>query len=159
MSPAGKHVRRPATRFLGETGFLKRRGAAALELALWLPFLGLMFVVALDYCRVFYYAQTIQNCACAGAMYASGTCWRDKYSTTDAAAAVKAAVAEGVSLDPPLTADQVIVTYANGRTEVTVNYPFKLLSQWPFLGAGNSSGTLTITRSVQMNLTPKTPGS
>jgi Flp pilus assembly protein TadG len=134
-----------------------RPGAAATELALWLPLLGLMFVVALDYCRIFYYAQTVQNCAWAGAMYASGTSWRDGGSADDAAAAVRAAVAEGVSLNPPLSADQVTVSYSGSRTTVTVNYPFAMLSQWPLLGSG-ASGTVTITRSVQMNVMPK-PGS
>src|SRR5438552_3318495 len=50
----------------------RRPGAAAAELAILLPFLGLMFVTALDFCRVFYAAQTIENSARSAALYASG---------------------------------------------------------------------------------------
>ena len=50
-----------------------RRGVAAAELAILLPFLVLMFGVAVDFCRVFYASQTVQNCAYAGALYASRT--------------------------------------------------------------------------------------
>ena len=41
----------------------RRHGAAAVELALLLPFLILMFVVSVDYARIFYYTQVVENCA------------------------------------------------------------------------------------------------
>src|SRR5688500_15354232 len=50
-----------------------RRGAALVEMAIVLPFLTFAFLVALDYCRAFYTVQTVQNCAYAAALYASGT--------------------------------------------------------------------------------------
>jgi Flp pilus assembly protein TadG len=53
-------IRRPA-----------RRGAAAVELAFLAPFLCFLFVCAVDYARVFYFAVTLQNCARNGAYYAS----------------------------------------------------------------------------------------
>src|SRR5205823_599249 len=49
-----------------------RRGAAATELALFLPFLALLFFVAVDYARAFRAAQVIDGCARTGALYASG---------------------------------------------------------------------------------------
>src|SRR3954451_8532118 len=49
----------------------RREGAATVELALLLPFLCFLFVVAVDYSRVFYFAVTVQNCARNGAYYAS----------------------------------------------------------------------------------------
>ena len=84
----------------------QRRGAAAYELAILLPFLALMFAVGADYCRIFYYSQTVTGCAHAGALYASGTARRDP-SVTPADAAKQAALAEGASLDPPLRPEDV----------------------------------------------------
>ena len=48
-----------------------RSGAAAVELAILLPLLVFLFVVAVDFSRVFYYTLTITNCARNGAIYAS----------------------------------------------------------------------------------------
>jgi Flp pilus assembly protein TadG len=126
-----------------------RHGVAATELALWLPFLSLMFVIAIDYCRVFYSSQTIQNCACAGAMYAANVAWVDTEKATSAEAAVKAALAEGVSLNPPLQASNITVTTAGSQAKVTVTYEFPFVVNWPGRGP-----TLTITRSVTMAIVP-----
>src|SRR4051812_16370068 len=48
-----------------------RPGAAALELALLLPFLAFLFVIAIDWSRVFYYSLVVDNCARNGAVYSS----------------------------------------------------------------------------------------
>lgn len=129
---------------------MHRRGAAATELALWLPFLGLMFVIALDYCRVFYASQTIQNCALAGAMFASRTSAGNPSTAEDPA--VTAALAEGASLNPPLETSKISVVTSGGLAKVTVTYDFPMLVRWPGIG-----GTLTITKSVSMTTMP-TPG-
>jgi Flp pilus assembly protein TadG len=125
-----------------------RRGVAATELALWLPFLGLMFVIALDFCRVFHASQTIQNCALAGAMYSSGVSTGKPGSPSDNPA-VLAAIAEGASLDPPLGADNVAVVTSNGKAEVTVTYDYRMLVNWTGI-----AGTWKITRTVSMNIMP-----
>ncbi len=127
----------------------RRRGAAAAELALWLPFLGLMFVVAIDFCRVFYASQTIQNCAFAGAMYASGASPSNPAVSPSENPVVKAALAEGVSLNPPLQAEKVTVVTTGGQAQVTVSYDFPMIVRWPGVG-----GTWTITRSVSMTVMP-----
>src|SRR4051812_14709616 len=120
-----------------------RAGAMAAELAIVLPFVLLLFAVAVDFCRLYYQTQTVQNCACTGALYASGNARSiaaptgsggtvqisattggqatDPDSTqgrTDAAK--RAAVAEGVSLSPALTTDNVQVAFAGGSATVTV---------------------------------------
>src|SRR5690349_621521 len=76
---------------LGETrmrpirrGSRARRGAAAAELAVCLPFIALLFAVTVDFCRLYYYTQTLHGCAEAGAEYAAGYAWP---SAADAAAA------------------------------------------------------------------------
>jgi Flp pilus assembly protein TadG len=130
----------------------ERRGAAAAEAALLLPFLGLMFVVAADYCRIFYQTQTVQGCADAAVRYASGNAQYDpSVGATDAAKA--AAVAEGASLNPPLTKNAVAVSVQNGQATVTVTYTFQTLTNYPGLPS-----TVTLTRTARMQVAPKTPG-
>jgi len=46
-----------------------RRGTQAVELAVLLPFLAFMFIVVIDWARIFYYSITVTNCARNGAMY------------------------------------------------------------------------------------------
>jgi uncharacterized membrane protein len=133
------------------SGPRRREGAAATELAIWLPFLGLMFIISVDFCRVYYASQTIQNCATAGAMYASGTSAANP--TDPQNPAVEAALAEGVSLNPPLAAKNVSVSYPGGIAQVSVSYDFPLLVPW-----SGSSGKVTLTRSVTMTMIPQ-PGS
>src|SRR5690349_9373587 len=48
-----------------------RHGTAAVELAVLLPFLAFMFVIGLDFARVFYFSITLTNCARNGAYYGS----------------------------------------------------------------------------------------
>ena len=138
-----------------------RRGAAAAELAVLLPFLAFLFVVAIDFCRLYYQTQTVQGCAEAGACYAGGYAWPNQADATaasqggqvvqpdsDAArmeAALLAAVAEGTTLNPPLRRENVQVAIANGLATVTVSYDCVMLT--PVLGA---SRVQTVTRAVTM---------
>jgi TadE-like protein len=141
----------------------RRRGAAAAELAVLLPFVALMFVVAVDFCRLYYQTQTVQACAEAGACYAAGYSWPNQADAAAAGnpglgqgyqpdsdqarieAARGAAVAEGTTLKPPLQEADVQVAIANGRATVTVTYDCAMLT--PVLGA---SRVQTITRAVTM---------
>jgi Flp pilus assembly protein TadG len=51
--------------------FKPRRGTASVELAILLPFLTFIFLIAVNFARVFYFSQIIENCARNGALYAS----------------------------------------------------------------------------------------
>jgi Flp pilus assembly protein TadG len=110
----------------------RRRGAAATELAILLPFIVLLLVIALDYCRVFYYSQTLRSCASCAAMYASGTVKHDP-ATTREDAAKEAAVREGATLSPPLKAQQVTVAIDTATATATVVYEFRTLTGYPGL--------------------------
>jgi Flp pilus assembly protein TadG len=134
----------------------RRRGAAAAELALLLPFLGLMFGAALDFAGVFYVTQTLESAAYAGALYASGTAWSASASTDAASAAQAAACADAVSLVPPLQPANVTVAFTSTTATVSVSYDYQLLT--PMIGALlGSSGTVTLQRTVTLNQAP-TPG-
>lgn len=105
-----------------------RGGAAAVELAILLPFLALAVSAALDFGRIFYATQVLDTAAATGAQYASGTAWVPLTTTTAVDAARAAAVAEGASLNPPLAANDVGVTVAGNVATVTVSYDFPLLT-------------------------------
>ena len=129
-----------------------RRGAALAEMALLLPFIALMFVAAVDFCRVYYCAQTVESCARSGALYASGTSSAST-GTSPTDAATQAAVLEGTSLDPPLQAQNVAVSFDSSTVTVTVTYTFQTITSFPGLG-----GPYTVQRSVTMAMAPKAPG-
>src|SRR5215831_218648 len=48
-----------------------RKGAQVVEFSILLPFLAFMFVIAVDWARVFYYSIAVTNCARNGALYLS----------------------------------------------------------------------------------------
>jgi Flp pilus assembly protein TadG len=127
------------------------RGAAATELALVLPFLAVMCAVAVDYCRIFFLTQTVQNCAWVGAMYASGTSTNPN-AASPTAAAQQAAVAEASTLNPALDPNNVTVSFQGNQAIVNVQYSFQALT--PLMGEG---GTVVISRTVTMGMAPVGP--
>jgi len=149
----GRRRRRTASGLvLGPSALVIREGAALAEMALLLPFVALMFVAAVDFCRVYYCAQTVTNCARSGALYASGSAKRET-GATPADAAIQAVVAEGASLDPPLQPQNVAVNFGSNSVTVTVTYRFQTITSYPGL-----AGPFSVQRSVTMVLTPRAPG-
>jgi Flp pilus assembly protein TadG len=125
-----------------------RRSAAAAELALVVPFMVFMFAVAIDYCRVYYDVEVLNNAARSGALYASGTVPAAK-GLTPLQAAQQAALAEAVSLGPPLQAQNVTLTSTSTSVTVTVNYQFQTVT--PTLGLPPQ---LAVNASVTMPMAP-----
>jgi Flp pilus assembly protein TadG len=122
----------------------KRSAAAALELAVVLPFLALMFAAAVDFGRVFHTTQVLQTAASDGAMYASGTSWAAASTTTPIDAARNAAVSVGSRLDPPLRPDQVNVSIVGNTATVTVTYDFPLLTGFLYPNGTQLQRTSTV---------------
>jgi Flp pilus assembly protein TadG len=141
--------------FLGNRprGQPRRSGIAAAELAILLPFLSITLLATIDFCRIYYYTQTLQNCATAAAFYASGTAQADPTTTTTVQAAQQAAVAEGTTLQPPLVAANVNVTTTSTTATVTVTYSFATLFSYTGVPP-----TLTITRTATVPIAPQTSG-
>jgi hypothetical protein len=113
-------------------------------MAIVVPFLAFLFAVAVDYCRVYNTAQIVNNAARYGAMYASGTV-PSPSGLTPLQAAQQAALAEAVSLNPPLQAANVTETTSASSVTVTVTYQFQTLC--PYLGLPpkiNVTGTVTM---------------
>lgn len=132
---------------------LSRRGVAAVELALLLPLLVLLFVLAADFSRVYYYSLTVTNCARAGALYASDpvTAAESPFASLQAAAL---ADASNLSPQPLVTSTQGTDALGQAFVEVTVSYPFSTISG--YLGA---AGNIPLTRTVRTAVAPTVPSS
>jgi Flp pilus assembly protein TadG len=129
----------------------RRTGTAAVELAVLLPLLAFLFVIGVDYARIFYFSLTVENCARSGALYAS-----DPYAAAQSPynSIQEAALAEASNLNP-----QPTVTSSNG-TDSSGNPYVAVTVTWQFQSIANFPGvpsTTTISRTVQMRVAPKTP--
>jgi Flp pilus assembly protein TadG len=128
-----------------------RRAVAAVELALVLPFLMFMFLVAVDFCRVFYFSQVVTTCARNAALYVSDPDGpnQSRYPSLDAAARGDA---------DPSFASQLAVTSTSGTdavgkyTQVTVSFPFTSISRYPGIPQ-----TLTVKRTALVRPAPAIP--
>ena len=128
----------------------QRRGIAAVELAILLPILAFLFVVAVDFARIFYFSLTITNCARNGALYGCDpvSAQQSPYSSIQ-----DASLADAGNLQPtPTVSSQNISDESGNQIEVTVSYTFKTITQFP--GIPNS---MNLTRSVRMRMIPRIP--
>jgi Flp pilus assembly protein TadG len=127
-----------------------RRAAAAVELAVLLPFLMFLFVIAVDWSRVFYDSVIVTNCARNGALYA---CDPTTQASSPYANVTEAALADASNLSPPPTVTSTQGSDANGSyVEVTVTYQFQTVSNFPGVPK-----TTTLVRTVRMNVLPQNP--
>lgn len=135
-----------------------RGGVATLELAVLLPMLCFLFVIAIDYARIFYYSLTLENAARNGAYYASN--YPGIYSYTTAEAVVTADVSN-LSPAPTVTIRysnvaegpfEATAPIANGYVQVQVTWNFKSITNFP----GVPTNT-TLTRRCRMKVAPITP--
>jgi Flp pilus assembly protein TadG len=124
-----------------------RPAAAAVELAVLLPVLAFLFVIAVDFGRIFYYSQVVENCARQGALYAS--------DSKAPAAALYSSVQQAALADAPNLSPQPTVTSANGTdgsgngyVTVTVSWTFQTITSYP--GVPN----VTLSRTIQMRTAP-----
>jgi Flp pilus assembly protein TadG len=128
----------------------KRNAVAAVELALLLPLLCFLFVIGVDYARVFCYDLTVENCARNGALYGG----KDTTSALDTAGITAAAQQDAGNLDPTqlTVSSSTDSTTAPTVVTVTVTYPFASITNYP--GVPSS---VTVSRTVKMNVAPSTP--
>jgi Flp pilus assembly protein TadG len=137
-------------RRLGKGGN-RRRAAATVELAVLLPLLVFLFVIAVDFARVFYFSLTVENCARNGALYGSDPLAPSQSpykSTTDAALAD----ASNLQPQPTVTSTNGTDLAGNAYVEVTVAWQFASLTNFP--GVPNSTN---LSRTVRMQVAPTTP--
>ncbi len=135
----------PSTSITGRHS--RRRGAAAVELAVLLPFLAFAFVVGIDFCRIFYYVQAVQNAALSGAVYAC----QDATAAADADRIKTLTLADATNLSPAPDVTTAPGTDADGNptVSVTVTYTFRTITNFPGVPAATK-----ITRTVTMRVAP-----
>lgn len=151
----------------------KRFGVAATELAVMLPILMFMCVIAIDWARVFYYLITIQYAARDGCYYATDYPGIYQYSSvTDAVTAQntnletnKTSIAGYYTTesDPSLATFTAYDLTTNGGkapsgstfVKIEVRYQFSMVTNFPLIVFPNST---TITKSEIMRAAPLTPG-
>lgn len=127
-----------------------RPGAVLVELAILLPLLAFLFVIAVDYARVFNPYLTITNCARSGAVYAS----QDAARAADLAGITEAALADASNLSPAPTVTSATLTDGAGvpHVDVTVTWPFRSVTNFPGVPT-----EMNITRTVRMRVSPTVP--
>jgi len=135
----------------------RRSGVAAVELAILLPLIALLFAIGVDWCRIFYHSVTVENCARNGALYGMDT-FSGVYSPY--ANVTAAALADASSLTPQPTVASATGT-DNGKPyfECTVTYNFQTITnfasvQTPFFSVPK---TTTIQRTVRVYQAPQAP--
>ena len=133
-----------------------RAGIAAAELAVLLPLLTFLFVIGLDFARLFYATTTIANCARNGALYEADPYTRaeSRYPTVQEAALADAS--NLVTKDPtnPPTVSSVSTADGSGRAyvDVTVAYEFRMIVDYPGIPA-----RIPVSRTVRMPRAPLNP--
>jgi Flp pilus assembly protein TadG len=125
-----------------------RSAAAAVELAILLPFLAFLFVIAVDFARVFYYSQIVENCARNGALYASDPKAPNHhlYSSVQDAALADAG---DLSPQPTVTSASGIDAAGNAYVQCTVSWQFQTITTYPGVPS-----TVNLTNTVQMRHAP-----
>jgi Flp pilus assembly protein TadG len=120
-------------------------------MAVLLPFLALMFVIAVDFARVFYYSLTIENAARNGALYASDPIAAAQSPYTSLQQAV---LADTSNLSPPpsVSSSSGIDGAGNAYVTVTVSWQFSTITSYPGIPS-----PLPLSRTVQMRVAHTTP--
>jgi Flp pilus assembly protein TadG len=124
----------------------RRRAAASVELAVLMPLIAFLFVVTVDFARIFYYSQVVENCARQGALYLSDP----KAPANNLYADVShAALADAPNLatQPTVTSGSGTDAAGNSYVTCTVKWDFTTITGFP--GVPNK---VTLTRTVQMRL-------
>src|SRR5438552_618046 len=106
-----------------------RPGLAVVELALLLPFLAMLFVVAVDYSRIFYFTIAVTNCARNGALYG----YQNPTTANDKTGIAADAQKDAANLT---LANLTVTSKTDSATsptyvDVTVSYPFSTITNYP----------------------------
>ena len=124
-----------------------RQATVAVEAAVVLPLLLLLFVASVDFARVFRQMQVIAECARAGAVYAADP---DLAARSEFETAESIALAGAMDLSPKPVVSVVYGTDSRGDqfAEVKVSHSFHLITN--FLG----SAPMTFSRTARARLRP-----
>lgn len=150
-----------------------RQGVASMELALLLPFLMFLWVVTVDWARIFYYTVTIQYAARDGAYFEAATRNQSLDPNTGQysymyqySSAQDAALGESTNINPTPTVTVSYDTAYNGTyTNTTysssmrfvkckVDYTFTMITNFPIPGFPS---TFPISREAKLRIPAAVP--
>jgi Flp pilus assembly protein TadG len=139
------------------------------EFAVLAPFLAFLFVIAVDWARVFYYTITVKNCARNGALYLSQQRSAKTTSSpytdsgyvnlyvTSANPVTAAALADAPDLTPAPTVTSTSGSDTYGPyVEVTVSYTFHSVTDFS-VGNFLVPSSTNVTKTVRMYVPPESP--
>ena len=128
----------------------KRPGATVVELAVLLPLLAFLFVIGVDFARLYYHLVTVTNAARSGAVYGS----QDPVKALDTVGILGAALNDSKNLSPaPIVASTIDVdALGYPCVNVTVAWTFRTVSRFPGI-----ADTVLLSRTVQMRIAAKQP--
>jgi Flp pilus assembly protein TadG len=128
-----------------------RHGSIVVEMAVLAPLLVMLFIITVDFARIYYVSVTLTNCARSGALYASDPATADE---SPFASTTQAALSEAQNLSPPPTITET--TGADGSNhawvEVSAQHTFKTITGFPGIPS-----EMTLIRTVRMNRAAITP--
>jgi Flp pilus assembly protein TadG len=146
-----------------------RKGAQVVEFAILLPFFAFLFVIAVDWARVFYYSIAVTNCARNGALYLSQQQSAKTTSSpyTDSGYVnlyvnSKTPVSDAALADAPDLTPTPTVTSSSGSdsygpyVQVTVSYPFQTVTNFS-VGNFVVPSSTNVTSTVRMYVPPESP--
>jgi hypothetical protein len=129
----------------------KRRGLAAVELAMLLPLLIFCSMAVVDFARLIYAQVTLQNCARNGAIYEfyakSGFSLPSTWTSLSNAAT---ADASNLTVGNITASASTPGLSTNNYVTVTVSYPYTLTSISSVWGSGSFPGSITLTQTATM---------
>jgi len=134
-----------------------RSGIAAVELAILLPFLMFLAIIATDWARMIYYTMVLDHCARSGALWAADI---DTQSKSPYTTVTDAALAEAPNLGTTPTVTQTNLTDGGDGQKavvVTVTMNFTTITHFSYPRLFNVPNSDTLSRSVQMRVVPLTP--
>ncbi|MCI0358785.1 MAG: pilus assembly protein [Planctomycetaceae bacterium] len=120
-------------------------------MAVLAPLLVFLFIIAVDFARVYYYSQTLTNCARSGAFYASDpwTASESPFTSTQ-----DAALSEARNIDPPPTITERTGANGSGHAWIEVSAEYKFATITGFPGIPNE---VNLKRTVRMYVSAIVP--
>jgi len=128
----------------------ERKAVASVELAILLPVIVFLFVISVDFARVFYFSQVIENCARKGALYASDPKAPAYQLYSNVTQAALGPDSSGFSPQPTVTSSSGTDAAGDPFVSVTVTWQFQTLTGFPGVPSN-----VTISRTVQMRTAPQ----
>lgn len=127
-----------------------RKGAATVELAVLLPLLVFLFVIGVDFARIFYHLVAVTNAARSGAIYGS----QDPVYAANESGIRAAALADAKDLTaaPTVASVQGVDELGHPCVRVTVTWTFTTISRFPGVPS-----EVVLSRTVQMRIAPIMP--